>query len=206
MKRSDNSSVLDRLSSLSSTAAPPAELEDRVVAALRSHGLVAPSPPIGSTTAAATADRRPWRFALAASLAASLLAALGGWFAHGLWNQGPARSTPPDPHYLLLLSEPEELRTERALPDSVAEYRDWAQELAAEGRLVTAGRLVREGARLQGQVIDGIFGLDESELRAATGYFVIRAADLSAASALAQTCPHLKYGGVITVRPIASGG
>ena len=47
---------------------------------------------------------------------------------------------------------------------------------------------------------------DEAELRAATGYFVIRAADLSAATALAQTCPHLKYGGSIRVRPIASSG
>jgi hypothetical protein len=96
------------------------------------------------------------------------------------------------------------LQTDQALPELVAEYRSWAQELDADGLLVAAARLREEGSRLEGLERGEIFGLDASELRSATGYFVIRANDLSAANALAQTCPHLKYGGVITVRPVAS--
>jgi len=34
------------------------------------------------------------------------------------------------------------------------------------------------------------------------GYFLIKAQDMNAALAIARTCPHLKYGGSIEIRPI----
>ena len=195
MNRVDDKLLVERLLDLPHTADPSPELEDRVVAGLRSRGLVASSP-----VSSQPADRRRlWQYAIAASL----VAALGGWFAHGFWNQGLSQPSPTQTQFLLLLSEPEGLNIEPPTADLVAEYRQWAQGLAADGRLVDAGRLSDEGTQLEGLL--EIRELTKRDIQAATGYFVIRAVDLVEATALAQTCPHLRYGGVIAVRPVASG-
>jgi hypothetical protein len=34
------------------------------------------------------------------------------------------------------------------------------------------------------------------------GLFIVRASDLERAAAIARTCPHMRYGGQIEVRPI----
>lgn len=100
-----------------------------------------------------------------------------------IWNDAPEVS--PDEHDAV-----------------VAEFRDWAIELARDGRLVDAAELLEEGsvaqASHQGVVLTGLPMIEER----ATGYFLIRASSRAEAEAIARECPHLKRGGSVEVREI----
>lgn len=82
---------------------------------------------------------------------------------------------------------------------------DWAAELDRRGVLVAVdplydgGRTVRRrGASV---VIDGPYAEGRE---AVLGYFIVRAADLDAACALAAECPHTAIGGATEVRIVRS--
>ena len=157
----------------------PRGLEDRTVRALQGAGLLASS------------RRRP----LAWQIAAALVLFAGG-IAVGRVS-ATAASAPPDPaqpRYVLLLhggpvglSADQEARV-------VEEYRDWAVGLRRAGRFVTGERLSETVA-----VVPAVDGSDGAGVR---GYFVISAADLNDAKAVAAACPHARRGGYIVVRPI----
>jgi hypothetical protein len=84
----------------------------------------------------------------------------------------------------------------------IDEYRQWATDRAAEGRLVSAEKLdsticvMTESA---GQVAVDWSGDDD---RVLGGYFLITAPSMHDAMELAKTHPHLKYGGEVELRPI----
>ncbi len=84
-------------------------------------------------------------------------------------------------------------------------WNEWVEGMQRSGRLdradplESAGRVVG-GARAD-HVMDGPFA-EAKEM--VGGYFLVRAADLDEATAMARACPSLKYGMSIEIRPIAA--
>jgi len=173
------------------TEVPP-DLEERTVRRLRARGLLAEPGRARQHRATTT----PWW-----ALAACLAGALGGWLARG-YGTSIAPHPGGDPaggqRFVLLLSEITPLETAKSRSELVAEYRGWAQHLARQGRLVAAERLIA-GARRLGRVGEG----PETGVEAVTGLFLVVADDWGEALAVASSCPHLAYGGGITVRRAA---
>ena len=162
-----------------------AALEHRVVASLTARGVLQ-SP-----------RRRRVAWALAA--AAVVLAFVGG-------RMTAAAGTPPGPdgmpQWLLLLYEDGSFRGPAPGQEGryVEEYSRWAAGLAAEQRLVAAGELPPGGV-----LIDpdgrGQPHTEATRLGATTGYFLIKAESAERAREIAATCPHLRHGGRIVIRP-----
>lgn len=160
---------------------PPA-LEARVLDELRRRGLVAPRRALST---------RWW-----AAAAALVLFTSGLLVGRGLDG---ARRFPPDPgpEFLLLLYEPRplvggfEVEARR-----VAEYGAWAGDLARQGRLVAAEKLADASLRVSATA-DG-----EDSRGEPTGFFLVRAAGLDEALAIARGCPHVAHGGEVRVRPV----
>ena len=169
---------------------PPAALVDRVVTALRRRRLIDP---------AATG----WFQRLLPVVAAAAAAlALGVWIGRSAPIATPAA---PAPEFMLLLYEDAGFRAPRAggAPARAQEYAAWARSLGGDGRLVAGDELATAGEELHGE--GGPQPLNPGALESAPrGYFVIAAADQSEALRIARSCPHLKYGGRIVVRPIVS--
>lgn len=162
----------DPMAQLERDVQPPPALRSRVEAALVARGALRRS-------------RLPVTIMAAA---AAMLLFVAGW-------QLGARAPGADesgPRFVLLLYEPASFQhgphDERA-----AEYGAWARGL---GSAFASGDALGEQARVVGE--------DVSTLRpdGPTGFFVIRAPDHDAAVAVAQTCPHVRYGGIVVVRPI----
>jgi hypothetical protein len=80
----------------------------------------------------------------------------------------------------------------------VREYIAWAQQQRAANHLVTGERLGEQAVELSGLQGQNL----HAEHSSLGGYFLIKAQDMNAALAIARTCPHLKYGGSIEIRPI----
>jgi hypothetical protein len=169
-------------------------LEERVVGALRAEGLVRFTPHKGVNVRQLHA-----RWAVAAGVLLTLGIFAGSYAA----RTGSGAMQDSRPQFALLLYE--DASYQSAPPDGqearIAEYADWARRLAGEGRLVDAGKLSDAG--------DLLAGTDRSTAvvpRAAegmlAGYFVIRAQDRREAERIARECPHLKYGGTISLREI----
>lgn len=168
---------------LAAAAAPPAALEDRTVDRLKERGLIA-----GRRRA-----RIPWLWAVAAGLALFAAGLLVGQ-RHG----GSAIEASPMPRYALFLYDaPDETALTAAQMEArIEEYRSWAAGVR------------RQGSEIHGEKLEPtsrLLGGSGPDLGARTlgGYFVIAAMDYEAAVAIARTCPHLKHGGSIVVRPIA---
>lgn len=82
----------------------------------------------------------------------------------------------------------------------VEEYAAWARQLATERHLVLADQLADPGYRLIDAATTASPLVRPPE--GISGYFLIHAASDAAALALAETCPHLRYGGFLEVRRI----
>jgi hypothetical protein len=183
----DSSPVdLVQLRSLREGPLPPAELEDRVIGALRDRGAFA-------------RKRRPrdWAWAVAAGIA--LFAA--GW-AGGRFQ--PRESSVDGPRFLMLLERgttpahleaDEELRRRR-------EYGGWANGVSGSGHILQAERLTETGNLLAARESDEIRW--DLGVGGAQGFFVLTAVDIQHAVEIARSCPHLKYGGRIEIREIGS--
>src|SRR6185295_4105299 len=84
----------------------------------------------------------------------------------------------------------------------VGEYRRWAELVRAGGN-----RLTGEERSFRGRIIEPS-GSTTDQVRAGeagsvlSGFFIVQAGGLDQATAIAKTCPHLKHGGRVVVRPI----
>ncbi len=166
------------------SAPPPAELEERVVATLRARGL------LGGTAAPRRTLAPRWTWPVA--IAAGLLLFAGGF---GLGRRPASAPAIGMSQYTLLLYEgPGFNAAGIGEPALVQEYSAWAGELAGRGQLVAGEKLSAEAWTLGAPVPAGV--------PAPTGYFVIAASTPDEALALARTCPHLKHGGTVAVRPV----
>ncbi len=163
---------------------PPANLEDRVVDTLRARGLL-------HDPAGAPRRRLAPRWAWAVAIAAGLLLFVAG-FALGRRPSGsPAAGL--SQYTLLLYEGPQFNAAGTSEPALVQEYSAWAGELAGRGRLVAGEKLGAQAWML---------GDAAPETAGPTGFFVIAARDQNEALAIARTCPHLRHGGIVSVRPI----
>jgi hypothetical protein len=79
----------------------------------------------------------------------------------------------------------------------VREYSEWARGLAERGALVLGEELADDQ-----MLLGGATAASARETTQISGLFVIVAADREAAATIARSCPHLKYGGGIVLRPI----
>jgi hypothetical protein len=159
---------------------PPASLENAAVERLRARGLIA------------RRNRRgiPWLAAAAAAIA--LFAA--GLYVGSRRPDAPAAAALPR-YVLFLYDAPDEAALSPAeMGQRVEEYRNWARGVRERGAEIQGEKLGLE-TRLLGPGLGapaGVLG----------GYFVVSAKDYETALAIARSCPHLKHGGTIEVRPI----
>ncbi len=86
----------------------------------------------------------------------------------------------------------------------MTQWRAWFNGLQAAGKAKSGLPLMNEGKVVTGAdgrfVVDGPFA--ESK-EAIGGFFLIEAANLDEAVAIARQCPGLKHGAVVEVRPVA---
>ena len=131
---------------------------------------------------------------------AALLAAAGiVLFIGGVrWGQNSQGSEASYRFALFLLEDSTFLGTRTVGHDSlVAEYSAWAGSLARAGQLDLGEELDHRAWSLGNAASDSPAGR-------ITGLFVLSAPSEEAALAIARSCPHLRYGGGIVVRPIRS--
>jgi hypothetical protein len=112
------------------------------------------------------------------------------------------------PDFLLLLHRPAGAPPALS-PAQIAavtrDYMGWTERMHVEGRVKAGEKLTNDAGRIMrsngGRVIvtDGPFA-ESKELLG--GFYLITARDYDDASRIAESCPHLKYGGSIEVRQI----
>lgn len=188
-----NTAERQALTSLAREKAPPAVLEERVVASLKELKLVRPSLPFWRRKAPQTG------LAVAASLLIFILGLVIGM------NWTASQPTANSPQFMLVLlagTEPQRPKSSEEIMSIVREYSDWASQLRQEGVRVEGEKLKREARMLR--AVDGRPVSEDrpADQKAIAGYFVIEAQDFNHAVRIASGCPHLKYGGTIEVRQI----
>jgi len=176
---------------------PSPDVEERIVAALESRGLLDGG------------RRRPggvraWRALVATAAAAAAVVLIAAGFAAG--RVSAARPIPADgsPRFALFLLRGSDRPASSAAGEQarVEEYRRWARGLAASGRRISGEKLADDERLVSG----GGGGEDPGSASAPAeirGFFVVAATDLADAVEVARTCPHLRHGGRILVRPIS---
>ncbi|HEU5272577.1 MAG TPA: YciI family protein, partial [Xanthobacteraceae bacterium] len=123
-------------------------------------------------------------------------------------REPPAQQELKMPNYMLLLhtnpSRPRPTSPDEIMAITKA-YMDWADRMRADGRLkggekltFDAGKVMRpNGGRVT--VTDGPYA-ESKELIG--GYFAISARNYDEACRIAESCPHLGFGGTIEVRQV----
>lgn len=227
LDESERESVLDALDR-DPEAADRLRAAQAGLAALRAHvaddaaaGERAESGEPGGTRVASGGLRRVSAGWVAAAVAATLLVSVPTtlWFAGA--TAGTAAAPGPaavpagipeesDPSFVLVLHgrwpdagtlEPSEVQ-ERA-----REYWQWTSSLARQGVLVAAGDLRWEPGERLGPA-GATLQVDADELERAdfiVGMFALRVDSYEEAVARARECPHLSYGGTVSVRRVGSG-
>ena len=156
--------------------------ERRIVEALRRTGSLDPRRKFGRLSRALL------------PIAASVILLLGG-----MWLGRTSSSVTDSPRFALFLLEDSTFQGTRSVGhDSlVAEYSAWAGALAQQGKLVLGEELGNQAWPLGASGGNG-----RAMAQAITGLFVLIATGEAEALAIARSCPHLRYGGGIVVRPI----
>jgi hypothetical protein len=173
--------------------APPPLLEDRVVQSLQHSGLIRSGPNFSSLHATGVG------LAVAASLLFFVLGVLFmKWFS-------PSAPTNTSPDFMLVLRENQATHASREEELRIAkEYGSWARELMGRGVLSDGEKLMDEARTLT--LVDGRLLISKAETNqrdaGIAGYFLIKAQNYEQAMKIAESCPHLKYGGTIEVRQI----
>lgn len=155
--------------------APPPSLKARVVASLYGSGLLR--------------AKRRYPVRLAAILAAALLVFVAG----RLSSRWRLASGPAPLEYALLLYQDSSFDSR---PGNRREYDAWADSLTGRGIEVQGWALGSTSRLLNGS------GDERAGAGAMSGLFILRAKDASEALAIARTCPHLRHGGTISLRPV----
>ncbi len=173
----DDERPLPELASLPREIAPPADLESRIVDGLYARSLLM------------RPARSPW---LQAAAAVVLLA---GGIAIGRMTAGDADPAPvaASNRFLFMLLGADTSGDDRARAEA---YRQWAVDQRSSGRQVSGERLANTGLAV---VRNGSSPVIDPELQ---GFFVISAADMDEATAIARSSPHVQGGGLIIVRPV----
>jgi hypothetical protein len=174
----------EQMKKLAVEAEPSAGLEDRVLRAMRSRGIVRKS---------------SWLRSFAA-VAAAITLFVAGIVAGRYWPVTAPRD--PRPQFVLMLYEDSNYETASSaeLPGRIAEYGGWARSLGSQN-YVSGQKLVESESTVSRSGIVGPTPPAQKDGSVA-GYFIIRAADAGEAARVASTCPHVRYGGLISVREV----
>lgn len=175
------SGALPEIHALPRSIDPNAALEDRTVMALRAHGLLRP----------AALTRRRWLMAAAA--AALFIAGVATGRIYGASASFDAQA-PSGPMFALLLYGEPTLDARTGEAQVVDEYRRWAVGLREQGRYINGERL--------GDAVRSIGVPAASPAALMRGFFIVSARDLDEALDIARSCPHVRRGGSIVVRPL----
>ena len=175
---------------------PSSLLEERVVQSLKQSGLLRP-------------DRKHWRLSaprIGMAVAASLLFFVLGGAAAMKWLSSPPQKTNAPEFMLVLRQTPEQSKHGSAEEELriAKEYGNWARQLTEQGVLADGEKLKDEARILSvvdGRPVASASPVDQNRMGIA-GYFLIKAQDYEQAIKVAESCPHLKYGGMIEVRQI----
>jgi hypothetical protein len=172
---------------------PPAHAGARVRDALRAEGLLRDA-----------AGGARWLPRVAAALIAVALFVSG--FYAGKGAAPMQNESPPPPsgrqYMLLVIESPAVFENGRTTEQLVSEYGAWARELGARGALVDGWKLTDDGRTLDpssGRVRTTEFAVTPGQVG---GLFIIRAADYDEAVRIAESSPHVRYGGIMEVRAI----
>lgn len=165
-------------------ASPPRALKDRVIQSLRADGVLSP----------AKSDRR-WQYV---ALAAAVVIGFGFGYVANETNSEPGQLVTGE-RYALLLYTDSAFRPKGSSAELVAEYAAWARSLRSRKQLALGEKLSDSGRVVssRGAVAEGV-----ESAGSISGFFIVSAADIAEAVALASTCPHVLHGGRIVVRPI----
>lgn len=175
---------IDPIDALRSHPHPPPELEDRVVTAVRSAGGMRSRPSPG----------RMWFIAVAAT--AIFAAGVG---AGRTWLMPTTDAPAGRTRYLLLLAgdvAPAANGSSRS-----EEYSDWARTVHAAGVTIRGAEL-SPVAKLVGAEGSATAARDLTALESVGGYFIVEVETEADAVRLAESCPHVKYGGAIQIRKL----
>ena len=188
-----NDQLAQALDQLPRELEPPAGLEDRIVQTLNDRGLMAK-----------TGKGRRLLLQIL-PLAATLVL---GFFLGRVEPAAPDITTPAAEQgrkFILILRESSDFREQLQAPEEqmVGEYGAWAGQMA-EGQLLGAEKLKDMGTRFSSQnsqILSSGLAFASEEYSIA-GFFLVQAGTMEEALAIAKTCPHLSYGGVVEVREI----
>ena len=177
-----------KLRELAKSPEVPANLEEATVGSLRIHGFL-------RSGVAPKQSGKWWMIAAAACL---LFLATGF-----LLGRRAARSpiSPQGNQYVLFLNLPENSSAPDANDEAqiVKEYSFWARQQRAAGHLIDGEKLNEDATELSAP---GGPAQKRSSVKMAAGFFVIVARTFDEAVAIARTCPHLRHGGSIVIRPV----
>ena len=143
--------------------------------------------------------RSPWMMAATVVLAVAV-GFLGGRMTAPVGDTGPDGDAPPavarpaGEKFLITLHEDASFKAP-PMQEAVAEYNAWGGVLAERGQFVTAEKLVDEPPAV-------LPAMDTASGPVMTGFYIIRAASRAEAVSIAETMPHLKYGGTVQVHPV----
>ncbi len=101
--------------------------------------------------------------------------------------------------YLLLLYQPKNFIANEAA--HVKEYGAWLKDLQKEGKMESGEKLRNKSWLISAAGTESFTGI-EMEKGVVSGFFIVKATSDDEALKVANTCPHLKYNGLIEVRPI----
>jgi hypothetical protein len=94
--------------------------------------------------------------------------------------------------------------TPEELQKTLDQVKAWFERLAESGKLKAAQPLAREGAIVSGKpgrvIADGPYAESKEVIG---GYVLVRVDNLDEAIAVAQSCPTLRFGTEVEVRPVA---
>ncbi|MCA9278157.1 MAG: transcription initiation protein [Phycisphaeraceae bacterium] len=111
-------------------------------------------------------------------------------------------------HFVMLLYGDRTRRGEHSpeeMQKIIAEYREWYTKLKETGQVIGGHKLMPDDGKIIQHDTDDVIITDGPFTEAKEvlgGLFVIQAASLDEAVALARTCPHVKYGFMTHVRQI----
>ncbi len=163
---------------------PAGHLEDKVVARLKSEKLIRPR------------NTRRLITQWVVSAAASVLIFLSGQY-YGQLNTTDMIEIEATKGYMLLLHEDERFRPGDPM-EMFEDYKSWMENAYASGVKITGQELKNEAVLV---TVGEQVAVGEAAQKKTTGYFLLEADTMEEALKVAQANPHVKYGGVVEVKP-----
>lgn len=176
---------------------PPPHLKSRVERSLRARRLIASS--------------APSRWSKLIAVAAGLVLFAAGFGLGTATAGGESPQTVPDAGFMLLLFQDDGYQPGMPAPEVLGEYVEWTAAIRRGGLAIRGEALGDRAAVLSVDDFESprtstspwqTAGAAETSYGQLVGFFLLATNDRAEALSIARTCPHLRFGGRIVVRPI----